>query len=121
MIKSEEPLNSRCAFGLRKGLGLQPEVLMVIQTEYNTKPTDSQLEEAAITYLDNEFSSGLSSRKFIDNKEIFPDTLFLMAALKKGWSTHLNLHDANVRTTIFSINTIRAYGYFWKMEEKRKS
>ena len=117
IIRSEEPLNSKCAFGLKKELDFKPEVLLCIQTEFRTMPTDKQFRETAVTYLNNETSSGLSARKFVEGREIYPDTLFLMAALKKAWSTHMDLYDAGIRTLIFSISIQKSIGNFWKIEE----
>ena len=110
IIRAEEPLNSKCAFGLKKELNFKPEVLLCIQTEFRTMPTDNQFRETAVTYLDNEMNSGLSARKFVEGREIYPDTLFLMAALKKAWSTHMDLYDADTRTLIFSISIQKSIG-----------
>ena len=117
IIRAEGPLNSKCAFGLKKVMNFKPEVLLCIQTEFKEMPTDNQLKDAATAYLQNETESNLSARKFIEGREIFPDTLFLMAALKKAWKTHMDLHDADIRTLIFSISIQKAIGNFWKMEE----
>ena len=117
IIRAEVPLISKCAFGMKKELNFKPEVLICIQTEFRSMPTDTQFQEIAVTYLGNEMNSGLSARKFVEGREIYPDTLFLMAALKKAWSIHMDLYDADTRTLIFSISVQKSIGNFWKMEE----
>ena len=45
--------------------------------------TRNFMKQQPRNYLENERNSELSARKYIDNNEMFPDTLLLMAALKK--------------------------------------